>query len=74
MAKKKTKKADDDRMNIVAAMHELPNMDLLRIALTGIAVLHDRAMSDNIKDGETDDKDDSKRPSKPKLLLPNSAK
>ena len=50
MPKKKTKKKKEelDKLNIVEAMQELPNMDLLRIALTGVAILHDRAMKEKL--------------------------
>ena len=60
MSKKKTPKPEPEGLNIVEAMTALPNMDLLRIALTGSAVHHDRALAANLEEEKTDDGNDSK--------------
>ena len=49
MAKKKTKKKDpaptEATVNVLDEMNKLPTLDLLRICLTGLAVLHERAVT-----------------------------
>ena len=68
----KNKKKDPEPLNILQAMGELPNMDLLRIALAANALLHDRAMIAQ-KEEAQNEKDNSKNADGPKLVVPNAA-
>lgn len=69
--KSKPKKVKDGEMNILEEMNKLPTLDLLRICLTGVAVLHERAV---ISVGETneepDNSNDDVAPEPPTLVMP----
>jgi len=69
--KSKPKKVEADGVNILEEMNKLPTLDLLRICLTGTAILHERAV---ISVGETneepDNSNDDVAPEPPTLVVP----
>ena len=68
-SKKAKSKKEPSRENVLEEMNKLPSLDLLRICLTGLAVLHERAVI-SLKDEESNISDDDVVAEAPTLLVP----